>query len=561
MTDSKTPHKKRILYVGETPTANSGFGKITKELLTRLYKTGKYEIAELSGYGTVNNPKENVPWMVYPNAVKPDDPRIEQYNSDQANQFGKWRFERVCLDFRPSIISDSRDPWDFTFEDTSPYRRFYHWLLNPTFDSAPCNLPWLQMYMNADSVLSYSQWAYDCMKKESGGKMKLAGNGSPGVDINIFHPPVNKKELRAKLGLPPDANIVCVVMRNQKRKLYSDLFIAFRKFLDLCIERGQEELVKKTFLYVHTSYPDSGWNLARLLKEERISHKVYFTYICRECNQHFGALFSDARTVCARCGKPSALCPSVSQGISEEELSEVYQCMDLYIQYAICEGCGMPQLESGACGVPIMSVDYSAMSTIVRDLEGTPLKVKTMFRELETDANRAYPDNDFCAEKIYEFFMKPQMIRDKLGARTRELTEKHYGWDVIAKIWEDHLDSIQLTGDQGKWDAPPRFYTIPTNMLPDSVPNSEFVRWILADVMKTPEKIYEYEGMHMLQTLNFGAQINGRAMVPFNRKNLFDVVVAKLHHINNHERARINRNSLPLEDYIEYAHLKKEIYG
>ena len=105
--------------VTESSATLSGYGTYSKEVLSRLHKTGKYEIAELASYAFPGDPKiANTPWTVYPNAINPqnqNDPRLKDLNSQPINQFGAWRFERVCLDFRPDIVFDIRDPWMLMF--------------------------------------------------------------------------------------------------------------------------------------------------------------------------------------------------------------------------------------------------------------------------------------------------------------------------------------------------------------------------------------------------------------------------------------------------------------
>ena len=44
----------------------SGFGTYAKEILTRLWDTGKYELAEFAGYGDLERCKD-VPWRYYSN--------------------------------------------------------------------------------------------------------------------------------------------------------------------------------------------------------------------------------------------------------------------------------------------------------------------------------------------------------------------------------------------------------------------------------------------------------------------------------------------------------------
>ena len=60
----------------------------------------------------------------------------------------------------------------------------------------------------------------------------------------------------------------------------------------------------------------------------------------------------------------------------------------------------MPQVEAAACGVPVMAVDYSAMSSVVKNLKGTPIPVERLFLETETHSYRALPNNHILAELL-----------------------------------------------------------------------------------------------------------------------------------------------------------------
>ena len=102
-----------------------------------------------------------------------------------------------------------------------------------------------------------------------------------------------------------------------------------------------------------------------------------------------------------------------------------------------CEGFGVPLAEVAGCGVSAMAVDYSAMSDVVRKTNGIPLKVKTFFREMETQAYRAYPDNKYAAEQIYKFLMLPKSVRKHRGYQARKGAEKYNKWDNTAKTWEN----------------------------------------------------------------------------------------------------------------------------
>jgi len=302
-------------------------------VLSRLHNTGKFEIAELAAFTKIDDVRQNkMPWKVYPNAVNDDDPRKEQMGKIPGGPFGGWRFDSVCLDFKPDIVWDIRDYWMLAFENDSPLRPYFHWAIMPTVDSEPQHESWIETFIEADSVFTYSDWAQDVLKKQGGGKINLCGVASPGVDLDTYTPHTARAIHRQNMGIDPNINLIGTVMRNQKRKLYPDLFETFRMFIDKCMEDGKEDLARKTFLYVHSSYPDKGWSFPDLLKRYGLCHKVMFTYICRHCGNHFAAFFQDARTVCPNCRSNAAMLPTTSEGLDREQLAGICQ-VDTHVKF------------------------------------------------------------------------------------------------------------------------------------------------------------------------------------------------------------------------------------
>ncbi len=553
--------KKRILMVSEASYTLSGYGTYTREVLSRLHKTGKYEIAEFASYAHVNDPRNTgTPWRLYPNDLdktKPD-PRQEQLSSNPIYQFGGWRFERVLLDFKPDIVFDIRDPWMFMFQNNSPFRRFFHWAIMPTVDSAPQQEEWIQSFAEADGVLTYSDWGLEILKQQGGGRIKLYKSAPPGVDHHMFKPIINSLEHKRKMSFPEDINIVGTIMRNQRRKLFPNLMVAFNLFLDKCREEGNHELARKTFLYFHTSYPDvvGCWNIPRLIKEMGLGHKIFFTYVCRNCNLVFASTFQDARAVCQRCNAVAAILPSVANGLTPEQMAGVINLFDAYTQYATCEGFGMPQVEAAACGVPVFSTDYSAMKDVVRKLDGFPIKVGQMYRAVDEDAWKAIPDNQDFANKLYSFLSLPLSERKRKGMSARKRVEQYYTWDKTAKIWEEYFDAVELTGDQGKWDAPPKFLqpTSDGSNPPNNITNDEFVEWAIANVMGSPDKIDSMMALDMSRALNYELAVaTGRAPEFYSKEQVLTKMKNQVKNHNLWEQARIGQLQLSPEDYLEYA--------
>lgn len=533
----------------------SGFGKYARELLSRLHQSNKYHVAELAAYGHLPNQEDNrptkVPWKFYANAVYPDDSRHQQYNSNVANQWGLWRFDRVCLDFKATYVLSWRDPWHDEWIKNSPLRPYFNWIYMPTVDSAPQMEKWLSTFLDCNLVLSYSDFGLETLKNESNNHINLFKTARPGVDLEIFKPALNKREHKKKLGFD-DVNLVGFVSRNQARKLIPDLLKAFKLFL----ERTDKKTASKTYLYLHTSYPDNGFDIPSLIKQTQLGHKILTTYVCRSCHNVFPYHFADAKAVCPQCNSVNAGLSMVSKGCSEHQLSEIYKLFDVYLQYAVAEGAGMGQAEAAACGVPIMSIDYSAMSDYVRKLGGTPLKVKGMFRDMGTGADRAYPDNEYLADKLVEFFRLPQQLRQKKGIRARKGAEDYFNWNDTAQVWMEAIDKINKP-KKGWYDSP-IYLNIP-NKMPENFTNLELADWIFSKVLGRPDLIDTYDHMEILRELNIGGYPIydvGQQRTKWKSvtaENIFKKYREKANAQNIMEKARVGLLELRDEDYLLFA--------
>jgi len=504
--------KPRILWCGEASFLNTGYAVYAKEVLTRLFQTNKYEIAELACYGSVDDEElQSVPWRYYGNLPNLDNQQeLDNYQSSQIYQFGEWRFEDVCMDFKPDIVCDIRDWWMLEYQQRSPFRDFYHWMIMPTIDSAPQQEEWLATYLDADTVFTYSEYGKGVLEKEIGEKITVKDICSPGANLDKFFPVPNKSLHRETSGFQQDITVIGTVMRNQKRKLYPELISAFASYL-----KKHPTESKKVFLYLHTTYPDNGWDIPRLIREAGVASRVLLTYKCKRCGFVFPSFFQEATTTCAKCGKIAASPPTPQSGVSTEDLCKIINFFDLYVQYSICEGFGMPQVEAACCGVPVMAVDYSAMSSVIRNIKGYPIDVKVLFRELETHSMRAYPDNDDLVSKLHEFVSLPQPMKAAKGREAYNAATKRYSWDETAKKWETALDEVKLRDTSETWDSQPRLIN-PPQAIPNPISNEDLISWGIINLWGNQRMIDSFTSLRLLRELNQG-------FIMYNFKNIFNL--------------------------------------
>ncbi len=388
------------------------------------------------------------------------------------------------------------------YPNRSAFRPYYKWAIMPTVDSWPQDEEWMDTYKHADSILTYTDWSKQVLTNQSNGRIKVSGVASPAADTNIYCMR-DKRKHKDEMNIDPNVIIIGTVMRNQRRKLYPDLFASFAKFL----QQIPSNVARQTFLYVHCANPDVGWNIPKLINMFGLSSKVMITYMCKNCKHVFPSFYQDTKTACQRCSG-SATFPNVKEGLSTTDLSKIIGLFDLYIQDAICEGFGIPMVEAGACGVPVAAVDYSAMSDVVRKLDGYPIRVQRLYMEPETHCWRALPDNDHLVEIMIDFVKLPDGIRAKKGFETRKKVEAEYTWDKAAKSWESVFDSLGASALP--WNAPARIFhpaTRDLNQVPQECTHEQFVHWCFANIVGRPELANSYMASRIARDLNWEVQL------------------------------------------------------
>jgi len=533
--------KKKVLFCTESGDLSTGYGNYTKSILTRLYNTNKYDIAELSCYKTVDT-KNKFPWKVYPNAVSVDDERYQKYNSVLQNQFGQWRFDLVVGHFKPDIVIDFRDVFMSLYQRTSVFRNHFHWIIAPTIDSFPVRPEWLDSLSSCDTLLTHTHWAKNEIQNRY--NINVSGVVKDSIDTDVFKP-INKIGARNKLGIAnPNAFIIGSVMRNQKRKLIPELM------------RILSEVLKEypdTYLYLHTSYPETkGWNIPQLLMEFDVFHRVIFTYICKNCGHVAPMTWKGEVYQCQKCRQRKLVLPSSSRGVSEETLAMIYNTFDIYIQYAICEGFGIPPLEAASCGIPLITVNHGAMKELGEDLNANLVDIGEWYRDGDNSSDRVHPDNNSCINEIKNMINTDMIEMINIKEQYRNKVLQKYSWDFTAKEFEKIIDSIDISNSKG-WKPIPikHFDNINKNSVADGT-NRELIYNVVDKVLEEPELKNSFFVQSLIKALDNGYLLDDDKIIPYKKEDAIKVLEMWFNNKTFLHRFLEDNKILPNRDFLKY---------
>lgn len=489
--------KKRILVCSENSLSASGYSRISKEILTRLHKEERFELLELAAFMSANDPRiDTLPWSVIPCIPDKEDHKANaEYFSHQCNVNGRHIFNQVCLDFLPDTIIALKDFWYEPYLHTYPFRKHYNLVWYYPCDAEPLRPEWVDNIVDCEAVFTYTDWGHELLKKQCGTRGNVVGSMPLGVDKTKFYPIFNKKKVKEYFNFSNDSLVVGFVARNQPRKLFDDVFQAFVLFL----QNAPADIASKTYLYVHTAYPDIGWDIPHLLMEYGLGNKVLFSYFCKSCQDAFPSVYSDVTQICKKCNNSMASLPRPEDSMPDDLLNLIYNFCDLYIQVALNEGLGIPPSEAMCCAVPTCVINYSGMTEFIKYCDGISLDVLRLNREPDSNRLVAVPNIVDITNKLIELMSLPHSIRKRIGFNQYQKAAAHFDWDKSLTKLVNVLDNLPNKG----WGQPSRLHT-PERNIPNEVTNEQFVNWAYHNIIGRPELLSRYDVQRKIHALATG---------------------------------------------------------
>ena len=386
--------KTRILYYGDSPTAATGFGTVSRNILVPLHKTGKYDITVL-GVNYWGEPHK-FPFDIWPVGI-----------NQEKDPYGRKHIQQQITNSDFDILFMMQDSFILDFAgEFLPQLRFndkkFRSIVYFPIDGQP-HMPWIQAMAAADYPVTYTQYGFnECVKAypQIKDKLRIIPHG---INPKDFYP-LSYAEVadfrKRYFGPMAGKFIVTCVNRNQQRKDIPRTLMAFKEFKSKCPE---------SVLYLHMAIRDQGWNLDNVIASlgMAINKDVIF---------------------------PSNFGPN--QGFPINVLNSIYNASDVVISSTTGEGWGLAQVESMSTKTPIISPDNTACTEIAGEGRGLLIRSghdKEHFVVLPHDNEVCRPiicvqDMIDALEKLYN----DEVLRMRLG-------ETGYRWVTENLIWDKHV--------------------------------------------------------------------------------------------------------------------------
>ncbi len=314
-----TPQKKiKVLAYCDSPTCATGFGTVSRNILSGLHATGKYEI-DVLGINYWGDP-HNFPFRIWPTGINTDrDPygRKKVFTMIQQMDFDILFFlqDTFILDFLPELHTK-------LYEQGKKFKSICYYPI----DGVPKE-SWLQNVGVCDYIIAYSEFGKSESIKALP-EIKIPMVIPHGVNTKEYFK-IDKEDAAAFrthfFGAQANKFVFTNLNRNQQRKDIPRTVAAFSEF---------HKEVPESLLYLHMAKKDQGWDLPEVISAYGLSitEDVIFP-------ENFGP----------------------NQGYPRNIVNMIYNISDCIISTTLGEGWGLSWIEAMATKTPVIMPRNTAM--------------------------------------------------------------------------------------------------------------------------------------------------------------------------------------------------------
>ena len=431
--------KKKIVFQSDFSLGKTGFGRNAKALLKYLYALDKYEIIHYCCGTPYSEPfLQKTPWKSI--GCLPDNPQEREmlnkdpYHSKRAS-YGEYYLDKVIKEEKPDVYIAVQDIWGVDFAIQKPWFNKINSIIWTTLDSLPILPTAIAAAKKVEHYWIWSDFATRAMREVGHDHVRTVHGV---VEPDCFHKlsDSKRKELRDAQGIDQDDFIIGFVFRNQLRKSVPNLLEGFKKFKDKNPKSNGK-------LLLHTHFGE-GWGILKLAKEYKIEEEdILTTYACKSCHRYSITPFRGQDTDCPLCGaEKSMVTTQVAFGVTEEQLNEIYNLMDVYCHPFTSGGQEIPIQEAKLAELITLVTSYSCGEEMCCD-EAYSLPLDwSEYREHGTEFIKASTSPDSIAKQLNKAFKMDPKKRLQWGKKAREWVANNFAPDVVGKFIQEYIDDL-----------------------------------------------------------------------------------------------------------------------
>jgi Zn finger protein HypA/HybF involved in hydrogenase expression len=268
------------------------------------------------------------------------------------------------------------------------------------------------------------------------------------IDYSAFKPLAkeDKKNLRNFHNISDDDFVIGFVFKNQLRKSVPNLLQGFKLFKEQC----PPHLKPKLLLHTEWEKNANTWDIESYIKELNIDiNDVKTTYICTKCNKYTVIPYQGNNLNCPFCKSEKSFSTKQSNsGVSEHQLNEIYNMMDVYCHPFTSGGQELPIQEAKASGLITLVTEYSCGTDSCYPIQGGLPLSWNEYREPFTNFIKATTDPKSIAENLLLVTNLSESEKETLINNGIKHVNENFSIDKIC----NRIKEISLEFPKCTWD-------------------------------------------------------------------------------------------------------------
>ena len=518
--------KKKVLIHTDFPLAHTGFGKNAKNVLEYLFKTDKYEIFNLAVGSVHGNPElSKTPWKSY-GTIQPQKIEALRNQNDPKNWdgisrmagYGAFAIDDTIKEIKPDVYIAIQDIWGIDYSIEKPWFNKITSVLWTTLDSLPILDKAITASKKSKHYWSWADFATKALHK-LGHKHVKTVRGSLDTS-HFFKLGANERALlRKNFKITPDTFVVGFVFRNQLRKSVPNLIQGFKIF-------KQNNPSTKAKLLLHTHW-NEGWNIKKLCEEHGVAlTDIITTYVCKNCRKYEVKPFSNHEENCPYCkSEKSQVTTGPGFGVSEQQLNEIYNLMDVYCHPFTSGGQEIPIQEAKLTELITLVTNYSCGEDSCEDAAGSLPLDWAEYREPDTMFIKASTYPSSIAKQLTKVLNMNAETKKGLGKKGRDWVIENFSINSIGKFLEDFIDAAPKIEDLSCFEEE-KNNPNPYHQIPEIPNDSEWITHLYEHILDKKNVLHDDEGhKHWMGRIN--KDLNRQQIEQYFRQVAFKTIQEK----------------------------------